>query len=172
MLSATSASRQEREVRNIAATWWMLPTLAYQEPDADPRHVEAVEPSLDVESNVLSFVFLLPLEHALRDGSHSGIMALLDGLERLGETLVVVMDLGRPFGICSPCIVSAITTDSRKRSSEYSFFSQKEVISYHRPLLNRDSKPASARTTIPVAQVFLDGGVRCGHGERDVALVQ
>ena len=102
------------------------PTLAYQEPDADPRHIEAIEPSLDIESDVLSLSVLLPLEHALRNGCHSGVMAPLDGLERLGETLVVLVNLWRPLDIRSPCVIPT-TVHGRERSSA-SFFNKRSDI--------------------------------------------
>ena len=84
-----------------------IPTLAYQKPDAYPRHVEAVEPSLDVEPDLLGFLIPLPLEYALGDRRYCRVMTSLDGVERLGETAVVVMNLWRPFGIRNPCIIPA-----------------------------------------------------------------
>ena len=100
--------------RGMRATVWPqnvdVPTLAYQKPDAYPRHVEAVEPCLDVESNSLCSLIMLPLEHALGDSRHCGVMASLDVLERLGKTLVVIVNLRRPLGIRSPCIIPATAT--------------------------------------------------------------
>jgi hypothetical protein len=84
-----------------------IPTLAYQKPDAYPRHVEAVEPSLDVEPNLLGFLMPLPLEYALGDSRYCGVMTSLDGIERLCETPVVVVNLWWPFGIRNPCIIPA-----------------------------------------------------------------
>ena len=57
-----------------------VPTLAYQKPDADPRHVEAVEPRLNIKANVLGFLIMLPLEHALGDSRHCGVMTSLDSI--------------------------------------------------------------------------------------------
>ena len=91
-----------------------IPTLAYQKPDAYPRHVEAVEPSLDVEPDLLGFLIPLPLEYALGDGRYCRVMASLDGVERLGETAVVVVNLWRPFGIRNPCIIPAIIQRPRR----------------------------------------------------------
>jgi hypothetical protein len=91
-----------------------IPTLAYQKPDAYPRHVEAVEPSLDVEPNPLGFLIPLPLEYALGDSSHCGVMASLDVVESLGETPVVVVNLWRPFGIRNPCIIPATAQQPRR----------------------------------------------------------
>jgi hypothetical protein len=102
------------------------PTLSNQEPDADPRQVEAVEPSLDIESDVLSLSVLLPLEHALRNGCHSGVMALLDGLERLGETLIVLVNLWRPLDIRSHCVIPT-AIHGRERSSA-GFFNKRSDI--------------------------------------------
>lgn len=100
----------------------MEPTLSYQEPDTDPRHVEAVEPSLDVKSDPLSLMGLLPLEHALRDGCHCGVMTPFDGVERPGETFVELVDLWRPLCIRSrPCVIPA-TVKGRERSSTLIFF--------------------------------------------------
>ena len=82
-----------------------IPTLAYQKPDAYPRHVEAVEPSLDVEPNPLGFLIPLPLEYALSDSRYCGVVTFLDVLERLGETPVVVVNLWWPLGIRNPCII-------------------------------------------------------------------
>jgi hypothetical protein len=84
-----------------------IPTLAYQKPDAYPRHVEAIKPSLDVEPDLLGFLIPLPLEYALGDSRYCGVMTSLDCIERLGETPVVVVNLWRPFGIRNPCVVSA-----------------------------------------------------------------
>jgi hypothetical protein len=84
-----------------------IPTLAYQKPDAYPRHVEAVEPSLDVKPNLLGFLIPLPLEYALGDSRYCRVMTSLDGVERLGETTVVVVNLWRPFGVRNPCIIPA-----------------------------------------------------------------
>lgn len=95
----------------------MEPTLSYQEPDADPRHVKAVEPGLAVEPNPLSLLTLLPLEHALGDGCHSGVMTPLDGVERLGETSVVLVDLWWPLCIRSPRVIATVT--GRERSSAF-----------------------------------------------------
>ena len=82
-----------------------IPTLAYQKPDAYPRHVEAVEPSLDVQPNPLGFLIPPPFEYALGDSRHCGVMSSLDGVERLGETPIVVINLWRPFSIRNPCII-------------------------------------------------------------------
>jgi len=54
-------------------------TLAYQEADADPRHVETIEPGLNIKPDVLRLFVLLPLEDALCDSCHCGIMTPLDG---------------------------------------------------------------------------------------------
>jgi hypothetical protein len=89
-------------------------TLAYQKSDAYPRHVEAVEPSLDIEADLLGFLIPLPLEYALGDSRHCWVMTSLDGVERLGETPVVVVNLWRPFGIRNPCIIPATTQRPRQ----------------------------------------------------------
>ena len=93
-----------------------VPTLAYQKPDADPRHVEAVEPRLDVESDALGSLIVLPLEHALGDGRDCWVMTSLDGIERLGETLVEVVNLWRPLGIRGPCIIPGNRNGGERQS--------------------------------------------------------
>ena len=105
----------------------MEPTLSYQEPDTDPRHVKAVEPSLDVESDPLSLMALLPLEHALRDGCHCGVMTPLDGVERPGETSVVLVDLWRPLCFRSRHCVIPATVKDRERSSAILFFTRSDI---------------------------------------------
>jgi hypothetical protein len=115
----------ERHVydRGMRARIWPqivdVPTLAYQKSDADPRHVEAVEPRLYVKSDALSPLILLPLEHALGDGSHCGVMASLNGVERLGKTLIVVVNLWRPFGNRGPCIIPATATPASVHQSSF-----------------------------------------------------
>jgi hypothetical protein len=112
-----------------------VPTLPYQKPDADPRHVEAVEPSLNVEPNVLRSLILFPFEHALSDSRHCGVMTSLDCVERLGETPVVVVNLWRPLGIRNPCIIPAATEASIR------YFSIQRV-DIAVPFLNGYSEPA------------------------------
>ena len=102
-----------------------IPTLAYQKPDAYPRHVEAVEPSLDVEPNLLGFLILLPLEYALSDSRHRRVVTSLNGLERLGETPVEVVNLGRPFSIRNPCIIPATAQQPRRVSIHQLLFDTK-----------------------------------------------
>ena len=86
-------------------------TLADEEADADARHVEAVEPVLDVEVDGAGVLGALPLEHALGDCGHGRVVALLDGLERLGEGAVVLANLGWPlFDVRGVGIVSVGTT--------------------------------------------------------------
>jgi len=100
-----------------AAVWSQsvdIPTLAYQKPDAYSRHVESVEPSLDVKPNPLGFLTPLPLEYALGDSRHCGVMTFLDGIERLGETPVIIVNLWRPFGIRNPCIIPATAQRPRR----------------------------------------------------------
>jgi hypothetical protein len=104
-----------------------VPTLAYQKPDADSRHVEAVEPRLNIEANVLSSLIMLPLEHALGDSCHCGIMTPLDVVERLGEALVEVVNLWRPLGVRSPCIIPATV-----RRSSVIYRTYKRLESPHR----------------------------------------
>ena len=82
-------------------------TLADEEADADARHVEAVEPVLDVEVDGAGVLGALPLEHALGDGGHGGVVALLDGLEKTSEGAVIFTDFGGPFrNVRRVCIVS------------------------------------------------------------------
>jgi hypothetical protein len=85
--------------------WSIELTLAYQEPNANARQVEAIKPSLDVETDMLRLLVLLPLEHALGDGCHCGVMTPLDPFQRLGETGIVIVDLGRPLGVGSSRII-------------------------------------------------------------------
>ena len=117
--------------RGMRAKRWSqsddIPTLAYQKPDADSRHVEAVEPRLNIEANVLGFLIMLPLKHALGDSRHCGVMTPLDGVERLGEAPVVVVNLRRPLGVRSPCIIPATV-----RHSSVIFHAYKRLISPHR----------------------------------------
>jgi hypothetical protein len=143
--------------------------LAYQKPDADPRHVKAVEPGLDVESDALGSLVALPLEHALGDGCYCWVMTSLDGIERLGETLVEVVNLWRPLGIRGPCIIPGTATAA---SANQSLFRQKADNTV--PLLNGYSEPASIGVVINVATVcaFLNRWVWCRHGERDIALIK
>jgi len=155
----------------------MEPTLSYQESDSDPRHVKAVEPSLDVESDLLSVLALLPLEHALRDGSHRGVVTPLDGLERPGETFVVLVDLWWPLCFRSrPCVVIPATVKGRERSSAilFFFFSQtRSVITV--PLFNWYPESASSGPiSIGAAAVcaLLESWIWCRDGEGDVALSQ
>ena len=72
-------------------------TLADQEADADPGHVEAVEPMLDVEVDVACVLTALPLEDALCDGGDGWVVALLDVLEGFCECAVVLANLGGPL---------------------------------------------------------------------------
>lgn len=71
--------------------------LAYQDPDADPRHVEPVQESLyrlvDVRRRLLPLVF----ENASRDGRHDGIMPFLNVAQELREPFVVIVDFWWPF---------------------------------------------------------------------------
>jgi hypothetical protein len=113
---------------------WIELTLAYQEPNANAGQVEAIKPSLDVETDVLRLLVLLPLEHALGDGCHSRVMTPLDRFERLGETGIIVVDLGRPLGVGSSRIIP---------TSENQLCSQRERERYYRPFLDRNSEPAS-----------------------------
>ena len=85
--------------------------MADQESDTDTRHVEPVEPVLDVEIDVPCVLGPLPLEHALGDCGHGRVVALLDGLERLGEGAVVLANFGWPlFDVRGVGIVPAGTT--------------------------------------------------------------
>jgi hypothetical protein len=151
-----------------------IPTLAYQKPDAYPRHVEAVEPSLDIEPNLLSFLIPLPLEYALGDSCHCRVMTSLYGIERLGETPVVVVNLWRPFGIRNPCIIPATAQRPRQSAFISSFSIQKAGIAI--PLLNGYSEPAWIGDPITIAAAtvgaFLNRWVWDRNGECDVALVQ
>lgn len=107
----------------------------------------------------------LPLEYALGDSRYCRVMTSLDGIERLCETPVVVVNLWWPFGIRNPCIIPA----------PISYFSIQKV-DVAVPLLNRYSEPAriGAPITIAAATVctFLNRWVWDRHGECDVAVVQ
>ena len=83
--------------RGRVGTGREIRTLADQEADADPGHVEAVEPMLDVEVDVACVLTALPLEDALCDGGDGWVVALLDGLEGFCEGAVVLANLGGPF---------------------------------------------------------------------------
>lgn len=87
--------------RRPAPSWLpqgITPTLSNQEPDPYPAHVKPVQPLLDALPDPLPPPAALPLEHALRHGGHGGVVPLLDGLQELGEAVVVVVYLGRPQG--------------------------------------------------------------------------
>ena len=75
-----------------------LLTLTDEEPDPNTRHVEPVQPRLDVEPDLASLLAALPLEDALGDGGHRRVVALLDVFESLCERAVVLAHLGRPLG--------------------------------------------------------------------------
>lgn len=81
-------------------------TLSNEKPDAYPRHVEPVEPRLDVEPDAAGPLALFPLEDTLRDGGDGGVVPGLDGLKRLGEEAVIVLDLGRQVYVMCVCVVS------------------------------------------------------------------
>ena len=138
-----------------------IPTLAYQKPDAYPRHVETVEPSLDVEPNLLGFLMPLPLEYALGDSRYCGVMTSLDGIERLCETPVVVVNLWWPFGIRNPCIIPAFIS--------YISIQRADVAV---PLLNGYSKPGPTTIAAAIVCTFLNRWVWDRNGECDVAVVQ
>lgn len=72
-------------------------TLTYQETDANARHVEAVEPMLDVKIDVPRVLTAFPLENTLRDRGHGRVMALLDSFKELGERAVVLAHFWGPF---------------------------------------------------------------------------
>lgn len=75
----------------------MMRTLTYQETDADARHVETVEPMLDVKIDVPRVLTAFPLENTLRDRGHGRVMALLDSFKELGERAVVLAHFWGPF---------------------------------------------------------------------------
>jgi len=120
--------------------------LAYQETNADPRHIEAVEPCLDVESDFLSLLAMPPFENALRDGCHSGVMTPLDVLERLGETFVVVVNLWRPLDVRrSPCVIPTIFERPTTPTSVHQLLFHRKG-RHHRPLFNWYPEPVSTGT--------------------------
>jgi hypothetical protein len=115
----------------------------------------------------LGSLILLPLEHALGDSRHCRVMTSLDGVERLGETPVVVMNLRRPLDVRSLCIISATAA----RSSVI-FIQKADIIA---PLLDGYSEPAWIGKRIGIADAtvcaILNRRVRDRHGERDIRLI-
>lgn len=80
--------------------------LADEETNANTREVEAVQPGLHVQTDMFSILTTLPLENPLGNGGDGGVVASLDMLEDLCETLIVVLDLGGPLDVVSIRVVS------------------------------------------------------------------
>ena len=70
--------------------------LTDQHTDPNPRHVEAVEKRLDVRVDLHSLPVPLVFQDPLSDCRDHAVVPPFDVLERSGETLVVVAQLGRP----------------------------------------------------------------------------
>lgn len=71
-------------------------TLPDQKPNPNPRHIKPIQKVLNPPPQNISTQLLLPLQHAGRHRSDSGIMPVLDGLEEFCELVVVFVDLGGP----------------------------------------------------------------------------
>jgi hypothetical protein len=71
--------------------------LTNEETNADSGEVEAVKPALDVETDATRFLTALPFEDTLGDSGNGWVVATFDLVKGLGEALVVVVKLGRPF---------------------------------------------------------------------------
>lgn len=101
-------------------------------------------------------------------------MSSLDGLERLGETTIVVVNLWRPFSIRNLCIIPA-TAQRPWRRTIISYVSIQKI-DVDVPLLNGYSEPARIGgdpVTIAAAIIcaFLDRWVWGRNGERDVTVM-
>ena len=70
--------------------------LTDQHTDPDPRHVKAIEERLDVRIDLHALPIPLVLQDPLSDRRDHAVVPPFDVLERSGETLVVVAQLGRP----------------------------------------------------------------------------
>jgi hypothetical protein len=99
-------------------------------------------------------------------------MTLLDGIERLRETFIVVVYFRWPFGVGSFRVVSVRIPVSAIKKSLF-------LMQNLRPFLDRYPEATSIKPisgpirsfTDPAVQVFL-GQIRRGLGERDVTLAQ
>jgi len=71
-------------------------TLSKQETNSDPRQIEPIKPSLDFIVYLACVVCSLPLEYALRDGGHSGVVSPLDVFQKFCELGIVIPDFWWP----------------------------------------------------------------------------
>lgn len=107
----------------------------------------------------------LPLEDALCDGCHSGVMTPLDGFQCESKAFVVVVYLRWPFGVGGFRVVSV----RMPVSAINSLFLMQNL----RPFLDRYPKTAPTKPisvpicgfTYPTVEIFLTGKVWRGLGE-------
>lgn len=95
-------------------------TLSDEETYAYTREIEAVQPCLHVQPDMLSVLAPLPLEDTLGDGGNGWVVPALDVLENLCETFIVILDLGRPLNVVGTRKVSCfMTSEQKKKRTEY-----------------------------------------------------
>ena len=107
---------------------------------------------------------MLPLENALRDGSHRGVVTPLDGFESPGETFVVLVNLWRPLCFRRRSCVIPATVKGRERSSAILFFFlvTRSVITV--PLFNWYPESASISIGIAAVCALLERRIWCRDG--------
>jgi hypothetical protein len=93
-------------------------TLSDEEANAYTREIEAVQPCLHVQPNMLSVPTPLPLEDTLGDGGNGRVVPAFDVIENLCETFIVILDLGRPLNVVGTCKVSCFMTSEQKKKKE------------------------------------------------------
>ena len=105
MFNATSKARLSQIYipRSVESTRL---TLSDEESNADAGHVEAVQPRLNVEPDMLGVARPFPFEDTLCDCCDGRVVSCLDGLEHLCELFVVLLDLRRPGDVVGVCVVS------------------------------------------------------------------
>jgi hypothetical protein len=80
-------------------------TLTDEEPNADTRHVEPIQPGLHIEANMSDVVRSLPFQYTLRDRRHRWVMTVLDVLQYTREALVIIPYFWRPLYAVRLCII-------------------------------------------------------------------
>lgn len=82
-------------------------TLANEKPNAYPREVKSIQPSLNIQSNVLCVLTTLPFKDSLCDGRYCWIVTGLDVSEKLCEPLVKVLNFWGPIDIGGVSVISS-----------------------------------------------------------------
>ena len=97
--------KNEKDAREREGGRWRRRTLTDQETNADAGQVEAIEPGLNVKTDITGVLTSFPLENALCDCSNGWIMPLFDSFQSLCETVVVVLYFGGPIDRGCLCVI-------------------------------------------------------------------